>query len=207
MAELYKTYDDDECIGKVAPSTELADFVTMPDLGMERIDLHPGKVNVVYFMCKFEKGAYNCNEDMSVMHLDLKDDVQVLALSTDPDRGTVEKWLTKTRAGEVVDLNTQKPFRLAMDVAWDDGKKTFGMYRALCGGNLTTYHGFIVDKEGKICWHQQFTQTLPPSATNFRSQLERAVKGEAMESVGDRPRKDPADVEEEDCEVDDLALF
>jgi len=203
----YKTYDDDACIGKIAPSSELADFVTYPELGMTRIDLHPGKINVVYFMCKFEKGAYICNEELSQIHEELKDDVQVVALSTDPDRGTVEKFLTKTRKGEVSDLNTGKPFRLSMDVAWDDGKKTFGMYRALCGGALTTYHGFVVGKDAKIIWHQQFSQTNPPSLTNFKAQIVKAVKGEALESVGDRPRTNPEDIEEEDCEVDDLALF
>lgn len=207
MSDEYPTYADDECLGQVAPSTELGDFVTYPEMGMERIDLHPGKVNVVYFFCKFEKGAYICNEEMSQLHEELKDDVQVVALSTDPDRGTVEKFLTKTRKGEVADLNTGKPYRLSMDVAWDDAKRTFGMYRALCAGKLTTYHGFVVGKDGKIVWHQQFSQTTPVSKTNFLTQVKKAVAGEALETLGDRPKKAAEDIEEEDAECDDMALF
>eukprot|EP01060_Flectonema_neradi_P030974 TRINITY_DN459_c1_g1_i1.p1 TRINITY_DN459_c1_g1~~TRINITY_DN459_c1_g1_i1.p1 ORF type:complete len:209 (+),score=61.70 TRINITY_DN459_c1_g1_i1:52-678(+) len=208
MTDQYNTYEDDLCLGQVAPSVELADFVIYPDNGMDRMDLHPGKVNVVYFMCKFEKGAYNCNEEMSVLHEEMGNDVQVVALSTDPDRGTVEKFLERSKKGEITDLNTGKPYRLEMPVAWDEGKKTFGMYRALCGGMLTTYHAFVVDREGKIAWHQQFAQTCPPSKTNFVEQVKRIVKGEKVESLGERPKKDAADLDEEDCEVDgDLALF
>ncbi|KAJ9440099.1 hypothetical protein DIPPA_07012 [Diplonema papillatum] len=132
MSNEYTTYDDDSCMGQAAPSTELADFVAYPSQDQYRLDLHPGKVNVVYFMCKFEKGAYICNEEMSYLCDELKDTVQVVALSTDPDRGTVEKFLEKSRKGEVTDLNTGKPYRLTMDVAWDEGKRTFGMYRSLC---------------------------------------------------------------------------
>eukprot|EP01059_Diplonema_ambulator_P015967 TRINITY_DN271_c0_g1_i1.p1 TRINITY_DN271_c0_g1~~TRINITY_DN271_c0_g1_i1.p1 ORF type:complete len:236 (+),score=120.29 TRINITY_DN271_c0_g1_i1:87-710(+) len=207
MSDEYLTYDDDVCLGQVAPSTELADFIEYPSLDQQRMDLHPGKVNIVYFMCKFEKGAYNCNEEMSVLHDEMKDQVQIVALSTDPDRGTVEKFLDKCRKGEVTDLNTGKPQRLSMDVAWDDGKKTFGMYRNLCNGVLTTYHAFVINKEGKIVWHQQFAQTCPPSKTNFVDQVKKVVAGEPLASNGDRPKKDPADIEEEDAECDDLALF
>ncbi|KAJ9440098.1 hypothetical protein DIPPA_07010 [Diplonema papillatum] len=194
-------------MGQAAPSTELADFVAYPSQDQYRLDLHPGKVNVVYFMCKFEKGAYICNEEMSQLCDELKDTVQVVALSTDPDRGTVEKFLEKSRKGEVTDLNTGKPYRLTMDVAWDEGKKTFGMYRSLCKGQLTTYHGFVVGKDGKIVWHQQFSQTNPPSKTNFLAQVKKVAAGEPLEAAGNRPKKDPAEIEEEDAEVDDMALF
>jgi hypothetical protein len=182
------TYDDDACMGQSAPSTELADFIKLPDNDQYRLDLHPGKVNVVHFMCKFEKGAYNSNEEMSVMHEKFGDQVQFVALSTDPDRGTVEKFLMKSRKGEITDVNTGAPFRLEMDVAWDDGKKTFGMFRALCGGRLCTYHGFIINKEGKIVWHQQFTQTCPPSKCKFQEQVEAVIAtGKPALSNGDRP--------------------
>eukprot|EP01065_Artemidia_motanka_P052838 TRINITY_DN963_c0_g1_i3.p2 TRINITY_DN963_c0_g1~~TRINITY_DN963_c0_g1_i3.p2 ORF type:complete len:211 (+),score=103.06 TRINITY_DN963_c0_g1_i3:79-711(+) len=192
----YLTYDDDKCMGQVAPSTELADFISYPDMEQYRKDLHPGKVNVVHFMCKFEKGAYNCNEEMSQIKEKYGDRVQVVGLSTDPDRGTVEKWLEKSKKGQVTDLNTGKPYRLEMDVAWDDGKKTFGMYRALCGGKLTTYHAFIVNLEGKIVWHQQFTQTSPPSKACFQQQLEAVLEGKPLLSNGNRPVIE-ADAEEE----------
>eukprot|EP00754_Rhynchopus_humris_P003383 Rhum_TRINITY_DN11779_c0_g1::Rhum_TRINITY_DN11779_c0_g1_i1::g.46365::m.46365 len=207
MSDEYKTYDDDACLGKYAPSTELADFIPYPSMDLQRVDLHPGKVNIVYFMCKFEKGAYICNEEMSQLHHELGDDVQIVALSTDPDRGTVEKFLTKTRTGEVTDLNTGKPYRLDMQVGWDDGKKTFGMYRTLCNGKLTTYHAFVVDKSGKVAWHQQFSQTSPPSVTNFAEQVKRVVAGEGVASVGDKPKKSADEIEEEDAECDDMALF
>eukprot|EP00756_Hemistasia_phaeocysticola_P030046 Hpha_TRINITY_DN16270_c2_g1::TRINITY_DN16270_c2_g1_i1::g.15363::m.15363 len=200
----YMTYDDDKCMGQVAPSVELADFIRLPDFDQYRLDLHPGKVNVVHFMCKFEKGAYPTNEELSQMAEKFGDKVQVVALSTDPDRGTVEKFLTKSKAGEVTDLNTGKPYRLEFPVAWDDGKKTFGMYRALCGGKLTTYHAFIVNKEGKIAWHQQFAQMCPPSNALFAQQLEAVVEGKPLISNGNRPVA-PVDEHEEDA--DDMGLW
>ena len=207
MSDEYKTYDDDSCMNVYAPATELGDVIDYPSNGLKRIDLHPGKVNVVYFMCKFEKGAYIVNEEMSEMTEALGDAVQVLALSTDPDRGTVEKFLAKTRKGEVTDLNTGKPYRLTMEVGWDEQKRTFGMYRALCGGKLTTYHAFVINKEGKIVWHQQFAQTCPVSKTNFVDQVKKAIAGEPLELNGDRPKKAAEDIEEEDAECDDMALF
>eukprot|EP00754_Rhynchopus_humris_P047198 Rhum_TRINITY_DN6762_c0_g1::Rhum_TRINITY_DN6762_c0_g1_i1::g.20741::m.20741 len=205
MADEYMTWDDDVCLGKVAPSTELGDFIEYPSMDQQRIDLHPGKVNVVYFMCKFEKGAYNCNDEMSDLYNKYKDDVQVLALSTDPDRATVEKFLTKCRKGEVMNLTTNVPHRLDMPVGWDDGKKTFGMYRALCGGKLTTYHAFIVDRQGKIAWHQQFAQTCPPSKVKFEEQLKHVLAGEPLDLNGPKTQKAPEEIEEEDAECDDMA--
>eukprot|EP01065_Artemidia_motanka_P052836 TRINITY_DN963_c0_g1_i1.p2 TRINITY_DN963_c0_g1~~TRINITY_DN963_c0_g1_i1.p2 ORF type:complete len:212 (+),score=96.28 TRINITY_DN963_c0_g1_i1:70-705(+) len=196
----YMTYDDDKCMGQTAPSTELGDFIRYPDMEQYRMDLHPGKVNVVHFMCKFEKGAYSTNEEMTQMQEKYGDRIQVVGLSTDPDRGTVEKWLEKTKKGQVTDLNTGKPFRLDFDVAWDDGKKTFGMYRALCGGKLTTYHAFIVNLEGKIVWHQQFSQMCPPSKALFQQQLENVLEGKPLISNGNKPVIAAEDVEEEGAE-------
>eukprot|EP00755_Sulcionema_specki_P007230 Sspe_Gene.37668::Locus_18180_Transcript_2_4_Confidence_0.636_Length_788::g.37668::m.37668 len=49
---------------------------------------------------------------MSDLYNKYKDDVQVLALSTDPDRATVEKFLTKCRKGEVMNLTTTSPTAL-----------------------------------------------------------------------------------------------
>jgi len=166
MADEYKTYDDDKCIGKTAPSVELVQFLQGP-----KKDLDPSKVNVVYFLTKMEKGAYQNNDEMTDIFNKHKDSVSFTAIMTDPELDTCDKFVKKSANGEITDLNTGKPYRIEYPIAWDEGKKTYNMYKTANGGVLSPYQAFIIDKSGKIVWRQQVVQKYPFATTDFEAQL------------------------------------
>uniref|UniRef100_A0A7S1L5N2 Thioredoxin domain-containing protein n=1 Tax=Neobodo designis TaxID=312471 RepID=A0A7S1L5N2_NEODS len=198
-----KTYSDDPCLGQVAPSLELLEFVEGA-----KIDLQPGRVHVLFFWVSYYKGAWVVNEELTQL-AEKNPEVQFIAISNDADRAAVEKFLKKIEDGRVIDENTKKPYRLAVShVAYDDKKAVGKAYADLSNNTLVHVpQAFIVDKDGKVAWRQNLTQSFTMTQSNFADQLERVVKGEALDmSNGPKPKVE-AD-EGEDVEVDgDLALF
>eukprot|EP00672_Neobodo_designis_P015592 CAMPEP_0174828130 /NCGR_PEP_ID=MMETSP1114-20130205/1151_1 /TAXON_ID=312471 /ORGANISM="Neobodo designis, Strain CCAP 1951/1" /LENGTH=204 /DNA_ID=CAMNT_0016061839 /DNA_START=63 /DNA_END=677 /DNA_ORIENTATION=- len=204
MAEIdVKTYSDDQCFGKAAPSIDSLEFVVG-----DKIGLPAGKVTVLFFWVSYYKGAWVVNEELTQL-AEKNPEVQFIAISNDADRAAVEKFLKKIEDGRVIDENTKKPYRLAVShVAYDDKKAVGKAYADLSNNTLVHVpQAFIVDKDGKVAWRQNLTQSFTMTQSNFADQLERVVKGEALDmSNGPKPKVE-AD-EGEDVEVDgDLALF
>merc|ERR1712232_951414 len=109
----------------------------------------------------------------------------------------------------VIDENTKAVYRLSVPyIAYDAKKLTGKMYSEL--SNNTVVHvpqAFIVDKAGKIAWRQNFTQSFTLTQSNFADQLERVIKGEALD-LSNGPKPVVACDEGEAAEVDgDMALF
>jgi len=198
-----KTYSDDPCLGQVAPSLELLEFVEG-----QKIDLQPGRVHVLFFWVSYYKGAWMINEELTQLS-EKHPDVQYIAISNDADRAAVEKFLKKIEDGRVIDENTKKPYRLHVPyVAYDAKKFTGKMYAELSNNTLVHVpQAFIVDKRGKVAWRQNFTQSFTMSQSNFADQLVRVIKGEALD-MSNGPKPVVECDEGEAVEVDgDLALF
>lgn len=190
------TYSDDHSLGKVAPSLELLEAVRG-----EKIDLQPGKVHVLYFFNTFYKGAYGVNEELTKL-FEKFSEVTFIAISNDAEKEKVEKFLGKT----IVEENTKEVQRLAVPyIYFDDKKATAKLFCEV--SNLSVMScpmAFIVDKNGKIAWRQQFLQTFTINQSNFEAQLKHILAGEEIESNGPRPK---VEVEGESAECDDMSLF
>lgn len=191
------TYGDDKCFGKTAPSLELLDFVRG-----DKIDLQPGRVHVLYFFNTFYKGAYPVNEEFTKLFEKHGADVTFIAINNDAEKEKAEKFLTK----EITDLNTNEKLRLELPyVAFDPAKATAKMYAAAADLSVMSCpHAFIIGKDGKIVWRQQFLQTYLVKHSNFEAQLLHAVAGEQLAMNGPKPK---VDVEGEAAEADEMSLF
>ena len=199
-----KTYSDDLCFGQAAPSIDSLEFVVG-----EKIALPTDKVTVLFFWVSYYKGAWVVNEELTQL-AEKNPDVQFIAISNDADRAAVEKFLKKIEDGRVIDENTKKPYRLHVPyVAYDAKKFTGKMYAELSHNALVHVpQAFIVDKRGKVAWRQNFTQSFTMTQSNFADQLERVVKGEALDqSNGPKPKVEVDEGEACEVDVDDLALF
>uniref|UniRef100_A0A7S2AB40 Thioredoxin domain-containing protein n=1 Tax=Stereomyxa ramosa TaxID=1078864 RepID=A0A7S2AB40_9EUKA len=190
MADKYKTYDDDYCHGKPAPSLETLKFVQG-----EPTDIVPGKVNVVLFWAKWDKGAGPTV--VAVSELSEKySDVVFVGVSCDAEEGQISRFIEK---GE---FPVHSDFRLA----FDEGKQVNKKYTAaLCAPALGIPHLFLVDTSGTIVWHEQFSQTHPISDGDFETQLAKLVAGEDLISNGKRPEdSDDEDSDDDMGEMGDL---
>jgi hypothetical protein len=196
------TYSDDTCLGQVAPSLELLEFVVG-----EKIDLQPSRVHVLFFWVSFYKGAWVINEELTQL-AEKHPDAQFIAISNDADRAAVEKFLQKIEDGKVIDENTKAVYRLGVPyVAFDAKKLTGKMYSALSGESVVHVpQAFIIDRAGKVQWRQNFTQSYTLAQSNFADQLERVLKGEQLDLTNGPKPKQQVD-EGEAADVDDMSLF
>ena len=193
-----KTYSDDASLGKVTPSLELLEAVRG-----EKIDLQPGKVHVLYFFNTFYKGAYGVNEELTKLSEKYAELVTFIAISNDAEKEKLEKFLGKT----IVEENTKEVQRLAVPyIYFDDKKATAKLFTDV--SNLSVMScpmAYIIGKDGKIAWRQQFLQTFTINQSNFEAQLAHVLAGEPLESVGPRPK---VEVEGEVADIDgDVSLF
>jgi hypothetical protein len=197
-----KTYSDDSCFGKDAPSIDSLEFVVG-----DKIALPKDKVTVLFFWVSFYKGAWMINEELTQLS-EKHPDVQYIAISNDVDRAAVEKFLKKIEDGRVIDENTKKPYRLAVShVAFDDKKAVGKAYADLSNNSLVHVPQAFIVKDGKVAWRQNLTQSFTMSQSNFVDQLERVIKGEALD-MSNGPKPVVECDEGEAVEVDgDLALF
>jgi len=199
-----KTYSDDAALGATAPSLELLEFVVG-----EKVDLQPGKVHVLFFWVSYYKGAWLVNEELTQLY-EKYPEVQFIAISNDADRAAVEKFLQKIADGKVIDENTKATYRLAVPyIAYDDKKATGKAYSNL--SNNAVVHvpqAFIVGKDGKIAWRQNLTQSFTMSMSNFADQLDRVIKGEALDLTnGPKPKPVVDEGEAAEGMADDMSLF
>ena len=205
MAEVeVKTYSDDSCFGQTAPSLESLEFVVG-----EKTDLVKGKVNVLFFWVSYYKGAWLINEELTQLS-EKYPEVEFFAISNDADRAAVEKFLKKIEDGRVIDENTKATYRLGVSRVCFDDKKAVGKAYADLSKNSIVHHpqAFIVDKEGKIVWRQNLTQSFTMSQSNFADQLERVIKGEELDmSNGPKPKVEADEGEDAGDMADDMALF
>eukprot|EP00455_Lapot_gusevi_P005069 TRINITY_DN12140_c0_g2_i1.p1 TRINITY_DN12140_c0_g2~~TRINITY_DN12140_c0_g2_i1.p1 ORF type:complete len:198 (+),score=60.63 TRINITY_DN12140_c0_g2_i1:110-703(+) len=190
------TYSDEKSIGQPCPSLELLEAVRG-----DKIDLQPGKVHVLYFFNTFYKGAYGINEELTKLSEKLTE-VTFIAISNDAEKEKLEKFLGKT----ILEENTKEVQRLAVPyIYFDDKKATAKMFCDVSNlGVMSCPMAYIVDKDGKIAWRQQFLQSFTIAQSNFEAQLQHVLAGEEIEVAGPRP---VVEVEGESAECDEMSLF
>lgn len=194
------TYSDDKCLGAVAPSLELL----VPVRG-DKLSIEKGNIYVLYFFTTFYKGGYPVNEEFTKMYEELAKDVKFIAISNEAEQEKLERFLGK----QIVDENTKEPLRLEVPyVLHDEKKATAKTYADLSNLAIMSCPAmYIIDKEGKVAWRQQFLQTYMVKDSNFVAQLKHVIAGEPLESNGPRPAVEVDEGEVANIADDDLALF
>lgn len=198
MSEDPLTYGDDKCLGQVAPSLELLEFIRG-----DKIDLQPGKVHVLVFFVTFYKGAFSVHEEFSKLYEQFGKDATFIGISNDAEKEKAEKYLTK----EIVDENTKAPLRFILPyVGYDANKATGKMYASLSGSTvLSCPHAFIINKDGKVVWRQAFTQSYTLAKSSFEAQLVKVIATGEAELPAARPK---VEVEGEAADIpDEMSLF
>ena len=191
------TYGDDKALGVEAPPLSNLDFIRG-----EKQEFVAGKIYVLYYFNTFYKGAFPVMEEFTKLTEKYADQVVFIAISNDAEKEKAEKILTK----EIKDVNTGELQRMGFpNVAFDPSKATAKLYSACFDSPIMSCPmAFIVGKDGKIEWRQQFLQTFGLANSNFEVQLAHVLSGEKVELAGPRP---VVEVEGEAAEVDDMALF
>jgi len=175
----YTTYDDHPALGKKAPSIDSAKFVKG-----EKITFESGKQYVLLFWARFDKGTSPFTLDHLNKLQKQHSNFVFVGIATDPKEDDVKAAIEK---GEV-----KSDFALA----WDDGKKVANAFKEALGiAALGIPWGFIIDANGNIAWHEQFSQfTHPIHKSDFPVQLENVAAGKPLKKNGAKP---VAQVEEE----------
>ena len=201
-----KTYDDEAFFGKAAPSLENLEFIRG-----DKFDYKAGQVYVLYFFNTFYKGAWWCNEEMTVLaEKYASEGVTFIAVSQDAELASLERFLGKIDDKKIIDENTKEPLRLILDVTVFDDKKATGKAFANVFDHTVLHapQAVIVDGKGIIAWRQAFTQSFTPKDSNFVAQLDCVLKGDALDlSNGPKPKVQASADDGEAAEVDDMSLF
>jgi len=191
MTTDYKTYDDDECLGKKAPTLETLKFVKG-----DKTDVTSGKTNVILFWANYDKGGTpGATTAFSELHTKFPD-VVFIGVSADPEEAAIERFLKKP------DVTHSYP------AAFDEGKKVNKLYTSvLASSAMSIPHAFIVNGEGNIVWHEQFSQFNTVAKSQFEQQLNHVVKGEPLEKNGPRPKDAEEEEEAGDAVEEEMSLF
>ena len=198
-----KTYADETFYGKPLPPLANLEFLQGDKAAVQAT----GAVQIIYFFNTYYKGAFNCNEELTVLADKFKE-VQVVAIGNDAEKVAVEKLLASIANGSCCDPITKQVFRLNVPfVAFDAGKHaTKAFADALNTSVLHVPQAFIVDKTGKLVWRQALLQNCKFSDTNFEAQLVAVLAGNAVaQTNGNRPKG--AEEAAEAGMADDMSLW
>ncbi|CCW64047.1 unnamed protein product [Phytomonas sp. EM1] len=194
----YKTYSDDACFGKEAPSIDALEPIKGDKVSIGEIGVY-----VLYFFNTFYRGADICNNEFTQFSERFNGKATIIAISTDADRAKTEKYLGK----EIIDENTKNRLRLdPPHIVFDNRKEVSKEYASVSGLSVMSCPMAFIVKDKKIMWRQQFLQTFTLNQSNFEAQLNHILAGEELESNGPHPQ---VVVEEEEAEgMDgDISLF
>eukprot|EP00161_Ancyromonas_sigmoides_P007951 TRINITY_DN2000_c0_g1_i1.p2 TRINITY_DN2000_c0_g1~~TRINITY_DN2000_c0_g1_i1.p2 ORF type:complete len:217 (+),score=158.54 TRINITY_DN2000_c0_g1_i1:74-652(+) len=187
---LLPTYDDSPAIGKDFPSMSTTKHIKNTEYKAEGL-------RVVALVAKYDKGGCERVPELSKL-ADENPDVAVTCVFCDPEAAHVERFFEKA----------EFTFSDAVGGCHDEG----GAVKAACKDLLKVPgvgipHVFIVGKDGKVIWNEQFSQRKRLADGTLLEQLEKTKKGEALVSNGPAPVESD-DEEEVEMEGDgDMSLF
>jgi len=123
-------------------------------------------------------------------------DVVFLGVGTDPKEEDLANLLKK---GEL---------KVTFPVAFDEGKKVNAAFRdVLQVGAVGIPHAFLIGKDSKIVWHEQFSQAQHLSKGVFTQQLSKYLANEPLLKFGPKPKVEEEDDEGESADFDPDSLF
>jgi len=183
----YVCYDDDEALGKKAPS--LASLELCQGAAVAYCE----KPTVVLFWAKFLKWqVYPAMTALEALHKG--GSAKVIGIATDPKKSAVERHISK---GEC-----PTTFGLAFDTlaTGTPGGAVKNAFKAVCGGSMLVPQVFLVNKEGTIVWRQPFSSGNPYETSNFEKQVEALAAGKPLAMNGAMPEDEESSDDDDDGE-------
>jgi uncharacterized coiled-coil DUF342 family protein/thiol-disulfide isomerase/thioredoxin len=196
----YRTYDDDKCMGKEAPPLTGLDYVT----GEDRARPAPGDVTVVVFWAKFHKAGFR----FLPLYTELQKEyaaagLKVVGLAIDLQKSDVNAFLEDPKG------KYAKSFTTEFAIAHDEKRGLQAQFSAVLGTSMQLVSSFLINKEGKIVWHQDHSQigATPPTFMNaMRLAVQATLADQPVPSVGNQAvQAVNSSDEEEDEEIGNMA--
>lgn len=189
----YRTYDNDACMGKAAPSLADIEYIT------DKAKYPPakaGEVTLVMFWGQFSKAGFRFNPLYSEINDEFKG-LKVVFLSVDKEIGDAKKFLEDPKKKYAT------VFRTDFAVAYDAKRAIHAQFSALLQKSIVCCHAFLISAAGKIVWHQDHSQ-IGATAPTFLNAMKRAISatlaGQAVPSVGAKEGVGGDDSDEESDE-------
>jgi len=194
-AEKFLIYDDDEAIGKKAPT-----LGTLAYIKGEPVTMGAGKPVCIVFWSKAYKGDYTTLRDISKIADAFGNDIQFVGIGIDPSKADSESFLKKIGT-KMPEIYIKKPLEVNFSLAYDVDLELKEAYKSTAKMlSLGASAVFLVAGDRTIVWREQFAPA--PGHTVFRGQLQeqcrRLILGEALLSNGNRPVEDEEEMEEMD---------
>jgi len=189
----YRTYDNDKCMGKAAPS--LADIEYITDKA-KYVPAKAGEVTLVMFWGQFSKAGFRFNPLYSEINDEFKD-LKVVFLSVDKEIGHAKKFLEDPKK------KYAKVFRTDFAVAYDAKRAVHAQFSALLQKSIVCCHAFLISAAGKIVWHQDHSQigaTAPTFLNAMKTAISATLADQAVPSVGAKEGAGGDDSDEESDE-------
>jgi thiol-disulfide isomerase/thioredoxin len=189
----YVTFEEDNALGKKAPSLSSLEFVTDEKVTGD-------KPYVVLFWAQYHKPGFTKMPLYSELAKKFAGKVDFVAVSMDPTPEGAQKYLEdpKKKYGAV--------YPITFPVAHDTGKKLQDAYGPILMGPVNIPHAFLVDKSGTIVWRQDHSQvgaTAPTHIEQVERQIQNLVDGTPLESNGPHPYPEESSEEESEEESDE----
>ena len=193
--EKHIIYDDDEAIGKKAPTLGTIEYIQG-----EPVVMGKGKPVCIVFWAKAYKGDYTTLRDVSKIADLFGDDIQFLGLGIDSAKEDSESFLKKIGT-KMPEIYIKQPLQVNFPLAYDTDLELKGAYKAT--GKMLSLGAsavFLVGGDRTIVWREQFAPA--PGHTVFKGQLQeqcrRLILGETLVSNGNRPVESEEEQEEMD---------
>ena len=193
--EKHIIYDDDEAIGKKAPTLGTIEYIQG-----EPVVMGKGKPVCIVFWAKAYKGDYTTLRDVSKIADLFGDDIQFVGIGIDPSKKDSESFLKKIGT-KMPEIYIKQPLQVNFPLAYDTDLELKGAYKAT--GKMLSLGAsavFLVGGDRTIVWREQFAPAT--GHTVFKGQLQeqcrRLILGEALVSNGNRPVEEEEEQEEMD---------
>lgn len=188
----FRTFDDDKCLGKAAPSLDSLEVLGKGDVN--------GDVVVLVLWGQYHKPGYKFLPFYSQLQAKYGKAVKFVGVSIDPSADYPTKFITDPAKK----YSTVFPCNYTQ--TWDKaGTVKKALIAVMQKQTLSPPHAFVLDKKRNIVWHQDHSELGAVSCTHmdlFESQLDLVLAGKAVTSVGERPvEEESEEEEEEECNV------
>jgi hypothetical protein len=202
----YIVLDNDNCLGKTAPSLESLDIMHYPEGVAEgTVNYADNKATVVCFWSKIHKGNYPTINMWSDIAETFEQDVRFVGCARDADQAQVAKYVERVGTSMpelgVNGIVTSGGIILAYDVA---NAVNTGFKIAAGMKTLGVDNAFIVDSAGTIQWRTLFNRGEEPSG-QFESQLRLVVEGKPVDLCNPAPPESDSEEEVEEEAGDENA--
>lgn len=198
----YIVYSDDEALGKDCPS--LANLKVLHNNDPDWFDATAKKTTVLFLWAKFAKGDYTTVVEFSrLSEIHRKDGVQFIGVSTDLAEKDVQKFIdTKVGTFQPTLGEAGLDIKAELSLAFDPSREVHtALKEMLPGVSVGVGMAFLINKEGKIVWREQYSRGKSSAGGMFEKQLLKLKAGEELLSNGASPEEDESDGNEEACSV------